>query len=160
VQPLPVQTGRRRAARVEEELRRLPRQCQATTQAGRPCKNRIQLTSRFCRVHAPWSPQARSRVPYTPQAHLANQVLEGRLARGLVTLPQLAVYRVAVLMGLGLMTWLLSLLLMRLGEGTLSLSLPLWGWSLGWRWWVPVDSWGVWGHGWGWGRVFRWCCFS
>ena len=41
VQPLPVPTGRRRAARVEG-LRRLPRQCQATTQAGRRCKNRVQ----------------------------------------------------------------------------------------------------------------------
>jgi hypothetical protein len=125
VQPLPVPTGRRRASRVEG-LRRLPRQCQATTQAGRPCKNRARPASRFCSVHAAWSPQARSWVPYTPQVRLANQVLEDRLARGLVTLPQLAVYRVTVLMGIGLMTWLLSLLLMRLGEGTLSLALPAW----------------------------------
>jgi hypothetical protein len=125
VQPLPVQTGRRRAARVEG-LRRLPRQCQATTQAGRRCKNRVQPGSRFCWVHAPWSPQGRSQVPYTPQAHLAHQSLEGKLARGLVTLPQLAVYRVTVLMGLGLCTWLLALLLRRLGESTLSLSLPPW----------------------------------
>ena len=125
VQPLPVPTGRRRAARVEG-LRRLPRQCQATTQAGRRCKNRVQPGSRFCRVHAPWSPQARSRGPYTPQARLANQVLEGRLAPGLVPLPQLAVYRVTVLMGIGLLTWLLSLLLMWLAESTLSLALPAW----------------------------------
>ena len=125
VQPLPAPTGRRRAARVEG-LRRLPRQCQATTQAGRRCKNRVQPGSRFCRVHAPWSPQARSRVPYTPQARLANQLLEDGLTRGLVPLPQLAVYRVTVLMGLGLLTWLLSLLLMWLGESTLSLALPPW----------------------------------
>jgi Helicase conserved C-terminal domain len=125
VQPLPAQAGRRRAPR-GEGLRRLPQQCQATTQAGRRCKNRVPPGARFCRVHAPWSPQARSRVPYILQARLANQVLEDRLARGLVTLPQLAVYRVTVLMGIGLMTWLLSLLLMRLGEGTLSLALPAW----------------------------------
>jgi Helicase conserved C-terminal domain len=125
VQPLPAPIGRRRAARVEG-LRRLPRQCQATTQAGRRCKNRVQPGSQFCRVHAPWSPQARSRVPYILQARLANQVLEDRLAPGLVPLPQLAVYRVTVLMGLGLLTWLLALLLMRLGESTLSLALPAW----------------------------------
>jgi hypothetical protein len=125
VQPLPAPTGRRRAARVEG-LRRLPRQCQATTQAGRRCKNRVQPGSQFCWVHAPWSPQALSRGPYTPQTRLANQVLEGKLASGLVPLPQLAVYRVTVLMGIGLLTWLLSLLLMRLGGSTLSLALPPW----------------------------------
>ncbi len=125
VQPLPVQTGRQRAARVEG-LRRLPRRCQATTQAGRRCKNRVQPTSRFCRVHTQWSPQARSQASYTPQARLANQVLEDRLVRGLVTLPQLAVYRVTVLMGIWLMTWLLSLLLMQLSGDALSLALPPW----------------------------------
>jgi hypothetical protein len=125
VQPLPAQTGRRRAARVEG-LRRLPRPCQATTQAGRPCKNRARPASKFCRVHAAWSPQAVSLAPYRPQARLASQVLEGMLASELVTLPQLAVYRVVVLMGLGLLTWLLSLLLMRLGGGVLALALPPW----------------------------------
>ena len=77
-------------------------------------------------MHAPWSPQARSRGPYTPQARLANQVLEGRLASELVPLPQLAVYRVTVLMGIGLGTWLLTLFLMWLAESTLSLALPAW----------------------------------
>jgi Helicase conserved C-terminal domain len=125
VQPLPAPAGRRRTPRVEG-LRRLPRQCQATTQAGRRCKNRVQPGSRFCRVHAPWSPQARSRVPNILQARLAHQILEDRLAPGLVPLPQLAVYRVTALMGLGLLTWLLALLLMWLGEGTLSLALPAW----------------------------------
>jgi hypothetical protein len=48
------------------------------------------------------------------------------LASGLVTLPQLAVYRVVVLMGLGLLTWLLSLLLMWLGGGALAHALPAW----------------------------------
>jgi hypothetical protein len=126
VQPLLAPPGRRRAPRVEG-LRRLPRQCQATTQAGRRCKNRVQPGSQFCRVHAPWSPPARSRGPDTPQARLATQLLEGQLAPGLVPLPQLAVYRVTVLMGLGLLTWLLSLFLMWLAESTLSLALPPWG---------------------------------
>jgi hypothetical protein len=126
VQPLPVQTGRRRAARVEG-LRRLPRQCQATTQAGRPCKNRAQPTSGFCWVHAAWSPQVRSQAPYTPHVRLASPFLEGRLASELMALPQLAVYRVTVLMGIGLLTWLLLLLLRQLGGDALSLSLPPWG---------------------------------
>ena len=125
VQPLPAPPGRRRAARVEG-LRQLPRQCQAATQAGRRCKNRVQPGSRFCRVHAPWSPQARSRVTYISPAGLANQLLEDGLTCGLVPLPQLAVYRVTVLMGIGLLTWLLSLLLRWLGESTLSLALPPW----------------------------------
>jgi hypothetical protein len=109
-----------------EGLRRLSRQCQATTQAGRRCKNRVQPGARFCRVHASWSPQAGSQVPYTPQVHLAHQVLEGQLAPGLVPLPQLAVYRITVLMGLGLLTWLLVFFLMWLAESTLSLALPPW----------------------------------
>jgi Helicase conserved C-terminal domain len=111
------------AARLEG-LRRLPRQCQATTQAGRPCKNRAQPTSRFCWVHAEWSPQARFRAPDTLNVRLASPFLEGMLGSRLVTLPQLAVYRVAVLMGIGCMTWLLSLLLMRFSGAVLSLSLP------------------------------------
>src|SRR5262249_8034301 len=49
VEPLPAQAGRRRAPRAEG-LRRLPQQCQATTQAGRRCKNRVQPGSEFCRV--------------------------------------------------------------------------------------------------------------
>ncbi len=125
VQMLPAPTGRQRAARAEG-LRRLPRQCQATTQAGRRCKNRVPPGAQFCRVHAPWAPQARSRGPYTPQARLATQILEDRLTPGFMPLPQLAVYRVTVLMGLGLLTWLLSLLLRWLGESTLALALPAW----------------------------------
>jgi hypothetical protein len=117
--PLPVQTGRRPAARVEGR-RRLPWQCQAITQAGRPCKNRVQPASRFCWVHAAWSPQVRSQTPYTPHTRLASPFLEGMLTRRLVMLPQPAVYRVTVLMGIGLLTWLLSLLLRRLGGGALS----------------------------------------
>ena len=125
VQPLPVQTGRRRAARGEGRRQRPP-PCQATTQAGRPCTHRARPASRCCRVHAAWSPQARSRTPYTPQAHLASQVLERMQETGRVTLPQLAVYRVVVLRGLGLCIWLLSLLLMRLSGGARSLALPAW----------------------------------
>jgi len=122
---LPVLTGGRRAELVEV-LSRLPRQCQATTKVGQPCKNRARPASRFCRVHAAWSPQAVSLAPYRPYARLAGQILEDTLASELVTLPQLAVYRIVVLMSIGLLTWLLFLLLMRLGGGALSLPLPPW----------------------------------
>jgi hypothetical protein len=84
VQTLPAPIGRRRAARAEG-LRRLPRQCQATTQTGRRCKNRVPPGSQFCRVHTPWAPQARSRGPYTPQARLTTQILEDRLTPGLIS---------------------------------------------------------------------------
>jgi len=119
--PLPVPPGGRWAVRVEG-LHQLPRQCQATTKAGRQCKNRAQPTSMFCRVHTAWSSQA----TYTPDARLASQFLEEMLQTRLMLLPQLAVYRVTVLMGLGLLTWLLSLLLMRLSAGVLSQPLPPW----------------------------------
>lgn len=85
VQPQLVQTGRRRAPRMER-LRRLPGQCQAITRAGRPCKNRARPASRFCRVHGVWSPQAMSRASYSPKARLASPFVEGMLTRGLVTL--------------------------------------------------------------------------
>jgi hypothetical protein len=122
VQPLPVPPCRRRAVHVEG-LCRLPRQCQATTQAGRPCQNRAQPTSGFCWVHAPWSPQARSRAPDTLHVGRASPFLDGMLASGRMALPQLAVSRVTLLMGIGLLTWLLLLLLRQLGGGALSLLL-------------------------------------
>ena len=125
VQPLPVPPRRRRAVHVEG-LRRLPRQCQATTQAGRPCKNRAQPTSGFCWVHAAWSPQARSRAPDTLHVGRASPFLDGMLASERMALPQLAVSRVTLLMGIGLLTWLLLLLLRQLGGGALSLLLLPW----------------------------------
>lgn len=127
--PLPVQTGVRRAELVEV-LGRLPRQCQATTRVGRQCKNRARPASMFCGVHTDWSPHAVPLSTYTSNARLASQFLEGMRETGLVTLPQLAVCRVVVLMGIGLLTWLLSLLLMQLGGGAFSLALPVAGLSL------------------------------
>jgi hypothetical protein len=104
-----------------EGLRRLPWQCQATTQAGWPCKNRVQPTSGFCWVHAPWSPQARSRALDTLHVGRASPFLDGMLASERMALPQLAVSRVTLLMDIGLLTWLLLLLLRQLGGGALSL---------------------------------------
>jgi hypothetical protein len=124
--PLPVQTGGRRAALVEG-LHRLPRQCQATTKAGRQCKNRTQSASMFCRVHTEWSTQAMPPATYTPDARLASQFLEVMLETRLMTLLQLAVYRVVVLMGIGLLTWLLSLLLLRLSGARSPCRSPLGG---------------------------------
>ena len=115
--PRPVQAGGRRAE-VIQVLRRLPQQCQAITNAGRQCKNRARPASRLCRVHADRSPQPMSLETYTPQARWASEILMRMLETGLVTLPQLAVARMVVLMGIGLGTWLLSLLLRGIGVST------------------------------------------
>ena len=80
----------------------------------------------FCRVHMERSLRAVSQETYTPHVRLASPFLEGMLASELMTLPQLAVYRVTVLMGIGLLIWLLLLLLRQLGGGALSMSLPPW----------------------------------
>ena len=124
--PRPVQAGGRRAE-VIQVLRRLPQQCQAITNAGRQCKNRARPASRFCRVHADRSPQPVSLETYTPQERLASELFMRMLETGLVTLPQLAVVRMVVLMGIGLGTWLLSLLLRGIGVGERFLALPPWG---------------------------------
>jgi hypothetical protein len=52
--------------------------------------------------------------------------LDGMLASERMALPQLAVSRVTLLMGIGLLTWLLLLLLRQLGGGALSLLLLPW----------------------------------
>ena len=142
-----------------EGRRQRPQPCQATTQAGRPCTHRARPASRCCRVHAAWSPQARSRTPVhapgapgqpSPRAHARNRAGDAPTAgRVPGRRPQ----------GLGLCTWLLSLLLMRLSGGARSLALPAWvvaGLAL-------VGTCGLvgWlGHGWGWWRVCRGSCSS
>ena len=106
-------------------LRRLPRQCQAITRVGRQCKNRVQPASRYCRVHADWSPRAVPLETYTPEEQLARVMLDGMLEAGLLTLCQLAVARISVLMGLGFVTWL-ALVFLRLLGVSAYLGLPTW----------------------------------
>lgn len=101
-------------------LRLLSRQCRATTKAGRQCKNRARPPSPFCRVHAEQRPGRLSL-----DALIARQVLELMIESGLLTLPQLALIRVGILVGLGLGSWLLYALLMTIG-GWFHLSLASW----------------------------------
>ena len=100
--------------------------CQATTRAGRQCKNRAQSSSPFCRVHADWAPDSAPLDTLTPQADLASYLLELMLQAGLVTLAQLAMVRTGILFATGLCTWLLYALIMGVGVGWFYLPLASW----------------------------------
>ncbi len=100
--------------------------CQATTRAGRQCKNRAQPSSPFCRVHADWAPGSAPLDTLTHQPDLASYVLDLMLQAGLITLDQLAMVRTGILLGTGLGTWLLYALLMGVGVGWFHLPLASW----------------------------------
>ena len=117
---------RARRAAAAQWRRRPPQPCQATTRAGRLCKNRAQPGARLCHVHAPGGPEVESVDRYLAASPLLHQDLTGMLERGLLTLPQVAVARVVALMGIGLGTWLLSVLLRWCGMGGPALPLPRW----------------------------------
>jgi Helicase conserved C-terminal domain len=100
--------------------------CQATTRAGRQCKNRAQPSSSFCRVHAD---RATGPVPLdilTQQADFYSYFLDLMLQAGLVTLAQLAMVRTGILFATGLCVWLLYALLMWIGVGWFDLPLASW----------------------------------
>ena len=116
-----------RPAEILDVLRmQLPRQCQATTRAGRQCKNRARPPASFCRVHADQTPGPESLDPFPHDAHPARYFLDLMLDAGLITMPQLAIIRVGILAGFGLCTWLLYALLMWVGTGWLHLPLASW----------------------------------
>jgi hypothetical protein len=100
--------------------------CQATTRAGRTCKNRAQPSSPFCRVHADWAPDSVPLDTLTQQADLASYVLDLMLQAGLITLAQLAMVRTGILASIGLGTWLLYAFLMGAGVGWFHLPLAAW----------------------------------
>jgi hypothetical protein len=100
--------------------------CQATTRAGRQCKNRARPSSSFCRVHADWAPGSAPLDPLTQQADLYSYLLELMLQAGLITLAQLALVRTGILLATGLCTWLLYALLMWIGVGWFGLPLASW----------------------------------
>jgi len=100
--------------------------CQATTRAGRQCKNRAQSFSPFCRVHADRAPGSAPPDTLMHQADLASYLLDLMLQAGLITLGQLAMVRTAILTGIGLCTWLLYALLMGVGAGWFHLPLAAW----------------------------------
>jgi hypothetical protein len=119
------QTGARSGVAVEV-LGPLPGYCQALTKAGRACKNRAQPASSFCWVHAESPLGWAAREARLRQAYEAGQVLELMLEAGLVTVLQLALVRVGILLGLGLGSWLLYTLLMRVGGEWLHFPPPSW----------------------------------
>jgi Helicase conserved C-terminal domain len=100
--------------------------CQATTRAGRQCKNRAQPSSSFCRVHADWALGSAPFDSLMPQADLASYALDLMLQTGLVTLAQLAMVRTGILLATGLGTWLLYALLTGIGVGWFGLPLASW----------------------------------
>ncbi len=100
--------------------------CQATTRAGRQCKNRAQPSSSFCRVHADWAPDSAPLDTLTQQADLYSYLLELMLHAGLITLAQLTMVRTGILLGIGLGTWLLYALLMWIGVGWFHVPLASW----------------------------------
>lgn len=104
----------------------LPRQCQATTRAGRQCKNRAQPHAPFCHVHAELTPEHEIPDTSTLNAHLNSQVLDLMLQTGMITLEQMALARVGIGVVIGLGTWLLYTLLMWIGVGWFHLPLASW----------------------------------
>lgn len=104
----------------------LPRQCQATTRAGRQCKNRARPHAPFCRVHADRTPESENLDTKALNAHLASHVLDLMLQAGMITLEQLALVRVGIGVVIGVGTWLLYTLLMWVGVGWSHLPLAPW----------------------------------
>ena len=100
--------------------------CQATTRAGRQCKNRALPSSAFCRVHTDWGPGSAPLDTLADQADLASYVLDLMLQAGLITLAQMALVRTGILLATGLSIWLLYALLMWIGVGWFGLPLASW----------------------------------
>jgi hypothetical protein len=100
--------------------------CQATTRAGRQCKNRAQPFSSFCRVHADWAIGPAPFDTLTQEADLYGYLLDLMLQAGRITLAQLSLVRTGILLATGLGTWLLYALLMWIGLGWFGLPLASW----------------------------------
>ncbi len=116
----------RATARTDALLDRLssPRadRCQATTRSGRRCKNRVRPPEVYCHIHtelaALGSGHSQSTLSYDPLQELID--MDG------ITVEQMALFRVGVIVAVGLSTWLLSMLLMWIGGKWLGLSLASW----------------------------------
>lgn len=106
--------------------RHLPRQCRATTRAGRQCKNRAQPRTSFCQVHADWTLESEPLDSLTFDAFLTRHLVQAMVDAGLITLAQLALVRVGIGVVVGLTTWLLYTLLMWISTGWFHLPLAAW----------------------------------
>jgi hypothetical protein len=100
--------------------------CQATTRAGRQCKNRAQPSSPYCHIHADRTADRAFADTLLQHADVASYALDLMLQTGLITLGQLAMVRTGILTGIGLCTWLLYAILMGVGVGWFHLPLAAW----------------------------------
>jgi len=90
----------------------VPQRCQAITKSGRRCKNRVRPNTHYCRVHAARAGPSSSLdaavfSPLSLRAYL-EAFQDGVALRH----EQMARSRIGVLMGIGLVAWLLHHLLM------------------------------------------------
>jgi hypothetical protein len=104
----------------------LPRPCQATTRAGRPCKNRARPRGAFCRVHAHWAPDLAAPSPWPKGRRRSSHLLPLLLKAGVISHQQVALNRVSILAAVGLGAWLLHTLFVALGGTWLSRPLAAW----------------------------------
>ena len=113
--------------RVDNVLRmRLPRRCQAATRAGRRCKNRALPETSLCRVHTDWTTESEPPDADFFDAFPARRLLNAMVDADFITLEQMALVRVGIGVGVGLVTWLLYTLLMWIGRGWFHLPLASW----------------------------------
>lgn len=117
-----------RASRRTDDLADLFRsshtnRCRAITRAGRQCKNRVRPPDVYCRIHMELASLEPDEDPTSwGQDMLFKQLLD----IGLITMEQLALFRVGISVAIGLSTWLLNTLLMWVGAGWLGLPLASW----------------------------------
>lgn len=78
--------------------------CQGITRSGRRCRKYAQPGADFCWQHQPWPSAAGEDEVYSEES--LRYVLSMMVNTGLVTLKQIALFRLAVLSALGLGTWL------------------------------------------------------
>jgi hypothetical protein len=90
----------------------VPLRCQAITQRGRRCKNRVRAPSRYCRVHADRGDLAASIDSDALSLLSLRAYLEAFQEGVALRHEQMARSRIGVLMGIGLGAWLLYPLLM------------------------------------------------
>jgi hypothetical protein len=116
----------RRLELVDTLRTHLPHRCQATTRAGRQCKNRAQPQAQFCWVHTDEIVGSETLDATTLNTSLNRYLLNMMVDAGLITLEQLALVRVGIGVVVGLVIWLLYALLMWVGTAWFHLPLASW----------------------------------
>jgi hypothetical protein len=119
--------ARRAASAKRKRQAAAPRQCQAITTRGRPCKNRATSSTPYCRVHSDHeaSPGFDLEILSRMLWHASLEAHEEE-EEALLSPVQMARGRIVILMGLGLCTWLVFHLLRAGLLYGLGWSLPAW----------------------------------